>query len=94
MKIIELNISARSKHCLLNAGYKDVEDLRDVSDETLSEIRNLNQACVAEIRKAIVEYFSTNDVIISSVIQTEIKKKECVYGNIEYIESNGRIYMK
>ena len=30
---------------------------------------------------------------ISSVIQTEIKKKECVYGNIEYIESNGRIYI-
>lgn len=29
----------------------------------------------------------------SSVIQTEIKNKECVYGNIEYIESNGRIYI-
>ena len=29
---------------------------------------------------------------ISSVIQNEIKKK-CVYGNIEYIESKGRIYI-
>lgn len=62
MTIRELNISARSKSCLMSAGYKEVEDLRDVSDETLSEIRNLNQACVAEIRKAIDEYFSDAEV--------------------------------
>lgn len=30
---------------------------------------------------------------ISSVSFTEIKKKECVYGDIEYIESNGKIYI-
>lgn len=33
MKIRELDISARAKSCLLNAGYTDIEDLREVSDE-------------------------------------------------------------
>lgn len=63
MTIRELNISARSKSCLMSAGYKEVEDLRDVSDDTLSEIRNLNQECVAEIRKAVDDYFSKYDEI-------------------------------
>ena len=58
MTIRELTISARSKSCLMSAGYKEVEDLRNVSDETLLAIKNLNQACVTEIRDALNEIFN------------------------------------
>lgn len=61
MTIRELNISARSRSCLMNAGYKEVEELREVSDETLLAIKNLNQVCVAEIRKAIEDFYSSTD---------------------------------
>ena len=49
MKIREMNISARSKACLMKAGYEDLEELKDVSIESLQKIRNLNQNCIAEI---------------------------------------------
>jgi len=49
MKIREMNISARSKACLMKAGYEDLEELKGVSIESLQKIRNLNQNCIAEI---------------------------------------------
>ena len=59
MKIRELTISARAKMCLLTAGYEDIEDLENVTDEELLNIRNLNGKGVAEIRAAIDEYFTS-----------------------------------
>lgn len=61
MKIRELSISARAKGCLLTAGYEELEDLKDITDEELWEIRNLNAKGVAEIREKIEEYFAEED---------------------------------
>ena len=61
MKIRELSISARAKGCLLTAGYEELEDLKDITDEELLEIRNLNAKGVAEIREKIEEYFAEED---------------------------------
>jgi len=51
--IKELDISARSKACLLRAGYETTEDLDGITDEELLEIKNINQQCVDEIRAAL-----------------------------------------
>lgn len=56
MKIQELNISARARMCLLSAGYEEIEELKDTTDEELLKIRNLNAKGVLEIRRAIGEY--------------------------------------
>lgn len=61
MKIRDLNISARAKVCLLTAGYEELENLKDITDEELLEIRNLNAKGVAEIREKIEEYFAEED---------------------------------
>lgn len=52
MKIQELNISARARMCLLSAGYEEIEELKDTTDEELLKIRNLNAKGVLEIRSA------------------------------------------
>ena len=57
MKIRELSISARARMCLLTAGYEDIEELRDITDEELLKIKNLNVKGVAEIREEIELYF-------------------------------------
>ena len=57
MKIQELNISARARMCLLSAGYEEIEELKDITDEKLLKIRNLNAKGVLEIREKIEEYF-------------------------------------
>lgn len=61
MKIRVLTISARTKMCLLTAGYEDIEELENVTDEELLSIRNLNEKGVAEIRSVIDEYFAEKD---------------------------------
>lgn len=61
MKIIELNISARARHCLIAAGYEHLSELRYLSDEELLSIRNFNQSCLNEIRSSIAEYFMEED---------------------------------
>lgn len=57
MKIQELNISARARMCLLSAGYEEIEELKDITDEELLKIKNLNVKGVLEIREKIEEYF-------------------------------------
>ena len=79
MKIRELNISARSRSCLLNAGYTDVEDLKDIDDDTLLSIKNLNQTCVAEIRNVIIEYFSVGDELSETKISDSLTKVNINY---------------
>lgn len=53
MKIKELDISARARACLLNAGYSEVNEILNLSDEELMSIRNFNDRCVKEIRDLI-----------------------------------------
>ncbi len=55
-KISELNISSKSKNCLLSEGYLKVSDIVFLSDYKLSKIKNINIECVNEIRKCIKEY--------------------------------------
>ena len=50
MKIRELDISARARHCLLAAGYEYLSELRCLSDEDFLEIHNFNQSCLDEIK--------------------------------------------
>ncbi len=57
MKIIEMDISARSKYALIGAGFTQVEDLRFVEDRSLFAIKNMNIDGVREIKKAVCEYF-------------------------------------
>lgn len=93
MKIRELSISARAKMCLRTAGYEDIEDLENITDEELLKIRNLNEKGVAEIRKAINEYFTKeddSDCFISSYpdrIQDICRKKEKVWEYRLFIEA-------
>lgn len=54
MKIRKMDMSTRAKSCLLRAGYTDSDELEGVSDEDLLAIKNLNQKCVNEIRKALL----------------------------------------
>ena len=53
MRILDMDISARAKSCLLRAGYTDSNEIRQLSDEDLLSIKNLNQNCVDEIRDAL-----------------------------------------
>ena len=43
MKIRDLDLSVIVKAGLRRAGYEDVEELRDLADEKLLEIRNMNK---------------------------------------------------
>ena len=63
MKIRDLNISARARGCLLGAGYVEIEELAEFSDDDLLAIRNLNSKCVKEIRSAIdaISYIIDDD---------------------------------
>lgn len=56
MKIDEMRISARTKNCLKSAGYTDITDIQDMTDEELLDIHNLNEKCLLEIRNEIDKY--------------------------------------
>ena len=73
MKIRELSISARARMCLLTAGYEDIEELRDITDEELLEIRNLNVKGVTEIRAAIEAYFIEEEDESEKDLEDEFK---------------------
>lgn len=59
--------------CLLTAGYEDIEELRDITDEELLEIRNLNVKGVTEIRAAIEEYFIEEEDESEKDLEDEFK---------------------
>lgn len=58
MKVRDLDISARARACLINAGYNEIEDLKLVTDEELLSIKIFNQTCLKETREAIARYYS------------------------------------
>jgi len=57
MNIKEMNISARAKSCLLNAGYKDIEDIKDLTESELSDIHNISDKVKEEILQAVTDYY-------------------------------------
>lgn len=73
MKIREMNISARTKACLLKAGYLDLEDLKSVSIESLQEIRNFNQSCLDEI----LPYIESLSVDINTETTDSTEQTSC-----------------
>lgn len=92
MKIRELSISARSKACLLSAGCENLEDLRNVTDGELLEIRNLNRKCVAEIRKAIEDYFQEDLNELEIYFDEEDIKSDVLSMSIEDLEFDVRTH--
>lgn len=64
MKIADLNISARAKTCLINAGYIDINSVRKLTRDKMLAIHNMSENCVDQIMKVL-----SDDVIID----------ECVY---------------
>ena len=83
MKIHELSISARAKVCLLTAGYEELEDMKDITDEELLEIRNLNAKGVAEIREKIEEYFAEEDSYILDDEEQYVNSREILVNELE-----------
>ena len=55
MKIENLNISARAKTCLSNAGYIDVDSVRKLSRDEMLSIHNMSERCVDEIMESLSE---------------------------------------
>ena len=50
-----MNISSRSKSCLIAEGYSTIGDIVFLSDCDLRRIKNLSENCVLEVRKAVRE---------------------------------------
>ena len=49
-------LSNRAKGCLLRSGYKYVQDILELSDENLYQIRNMGYKSVEEIKKLILDF--------------------------------------
>lgn len=52
MYLDELELSVRTYNCLKRAGIDTVEQLRKMSDEQLMRVKNLNQKCMNEAKRA------------------------------------------
>lgn len=59
--------------CLLTAGYEDIEELRDITDEELLKIKNLNVKGVAEIREEIELYFFEKEYETEKDLENEFE---------------------
>ncbi len=59
-----LDLSVRSRNCLVRAGIKTIGELIRMSDYELSSIRNLGNGSVAEIREKIRIYVATRGVAV------------------------------
>lgn len=53
MSIYDLEFTTRTHNCLLRAGIKTLEQLRELSDDDLRNIRNLNEKCICEIKSKL-----------------------------------------
>ncbi len=54
-KIDNLDLSVRSKNCLLRAGYRSLEDIIDIRQEDLVSIKNLGKKSIKEIKNFIAK---------------------------------------
>ncbi len=53
MYLDELELSVRTYNCLKRAGVDTVEKLREMADEDLMKVKNLNQKCMDEAKRAV-----------------------------------------
>ncbi|RYI30574.1 hypothetical protein EVU96_09165 [Bacillus infantis] len=51
--IDELDLSVRTYHCLLKAGYKTVQQVKDASYVELSKIRNMGSRSIQELKEVL-----------------------------------------
>lgn len=94
MKIRDLDISARARHCLIAAGYEYLSELRNVSDGDLLKLRNFNQSCLDEVREAIEEYFMEEEIpfIDDRMFLDPIRATSALEMPIEELELSIRSY--
>lgn len=53
MKIDELDLSTRTYNVLLRAGIKTTEKIKEMTDDDLRHIKNLNEKCLKEVKRAV-----------------------------------------
>ena len=73
MKIEEMRVSARTKSCLKSAGFEDITDIIDMTDEELLDIHNFNEKCLYEIKEVIKEVKENGGVNYKMFIQFDDK---------------------
>ena len=56
MQIGNLNLSTRTKRCLINNNINNIYDLENFSEKDLKHIRNLGQKSIAEIKDKLKEH--------------------------------------
>lgn len=87
--IDELELSVRTHNVLKRAGVDTVEELKNMSDEELSKIRNFSQRCMDEVHKKLEEYVIKQE---DSVIETNdsiAEPEDAAYSEIairDYLE--------
>lgn len=67
--------------CLLTAGFEDIKDIKDITDEELLKIRNLNEEGVIEVRAAIENYYAEKyEVVRKSMNELEliVRSNKCL----------------
>lgn len=72
MKIEKLNFSVRTYNILKRANINDVEQLRQLSDDELLQIRNLGRHSFEEIKEKLECYTITNADFIRSMSDEEL----------------------
>ena len=72
MKIEKLNFSVRTYNILKRANINDVEQLRQLSDDELLQIRNLGRHSFEEIKEKLECYTITNADYIRSMSDEEL----------------------
>ena len=60
-------LSNRAKGCLLRSGYKYVQDILELSDESLYQIRNMGYKSVEEIKKLILDFRNGANVLCQGI---------------------------
>ena len=77
MNIKDMNISARAKSCLLNAGYKDIEDIKDITESDLSQIHNVSDKVKVEILQAVEDYFINIESDVTIIDESVDDEQRC-----------------
>lgn len=93
MKIKDLEISARARGCLINAGYSTIEEIVDLTDDDLLGIHNLNRKCVKEIRNAITTYNEEKEKELTIEIQEGESAPDIMDTPLEEIGLSIRSYL-
>ena len=96
--IYDMNISARAKSCLLRAGYKNVSEIKNITNEEFLSIHNLNERCLVEIKEALKECIVEDEMSTATVnavqsvpIHSFRSEKVTEHSDIDNAENNYKI---